>query len=105
MLNFEKKLLPNFNGGAGVFEADMFTDELNKILKGRLVPGASIGLHCHETSSEIIYVLSGNGKMILDGEESRLKAGDTHYCKKGQSHTFINDTNEDIIFFAVVPQQ
>ncbi len=105
MINFEKRLLPKFNGGEGTFEADMFTDELNKILKGKLAPGASIGLHCHETSSEIIYVLSGSGKMILDGKEERLKTGDIHYCKKGHSHTFINDTNEDIVFFAVVTQQ
>ncbi len=105
MLNFEKKDLPNFHGGNGIFRADMFADDKNKILKGVLEPGCSIGLHCHETSSEVIYVLSGEGTMILEGQEQRLKAGNVHYCKKGQSHTFINDTNENLVFFAVVPQQ
>ena len=42
--------------------AQMHTDERNKILRGVLAPGHSIGYHIHDTSSEIIFFLSGNGK-------------------------------------------
>ena len=108
MIKFDEtnfKVLPNFNGGEKEFYANIVTDELNKILKGRLIPGASIGLHRHETSSEIIFFLSGRGKVITDGVEERISAGDCHYCKKGSEHTMINDTDEDLIFYAVVPQQ
>ncbi len=97
--------LEKFNGGEGTFLANMVVDESNKILRGCLVPGTSIGLHCHATSSEIIYFLSGTGKAVTDGIEERVGAGDCHYCKKGQSHTLINDGQVDLVFFAVVPQQ
>ncbi len=107
-IQFEKlpiTCLEHFNGGEGALEAKMMVDDHNKILYGRLAQGASIGLHTHATSSEIIYFLSGNGKTVTEGVEERVAAGDCHYCKKGESHTLINDGKEDLIFFAVVPQQ
>ena len=102
-LEFEKK--DNFNGGNLYYLVKTYNDGLNKIMMGKLIPGASIGLHTHTDSSEIIYVLSGSGKNICDGIEERLNPGDTHYCKKSSNHTFINDGNEDLIFLAIVPKQ
>ena len=83
----------------------MVVDELNRIMKGSLQKGSSIGLHRHETSSEIVYILSGNGKAICDGVEEELRAGDCHYCKKGSEHTVMNIGDEELVFFAVVPNQ
>lgn len=34
-----------------------------------------------------------------------FSADTCHYCRKGQTHTLVNDGTEDIIFYAVVPQQ
>lgn len=82
----------------------MFTDPLVKIMRGKLAPGASIGLHTHETNSEIIYVLEGNGKVLYDGEYETVGAGSCHYCPKGHEHSLINDSQADLIFFAVVPE-
>lgn len=48
----------------------MNTDELNRILYGKLEPGSSIGYHKYETSSEIIYIVSGKGKCLMDDEDS-----------------------------------
>ena len=54
-------LLPHFYGGEGTARAKMHADGLNRITVGTLVPGASIGLHTHETNSEIVYILRGTG--------------------------------------------
>ena len=97
--------LPNFNGGEKELQANIFMDESNKILRAKLIPGASVGLHCHSTSSETIFFTSGRGKMITDGVEEPVMAGECQYCKKGQTHTLINDSDEDLCFYAVVPQQ
>lgn len=85
--------------------AKMFVDKCNKIMIGRLEPVASIGLHTHKTSSEIIYILNGSVLALFDGAEERVDAGVAHYCPKGHSHSLINDAEEDLIFFAVVPEQ
>ena len=95
----------NFKGGEKHLEAHMFYDGVNRMIKGVLIPGASIGTHCHETSSEAIYVLDGNPKFIIDGVEERLCPGECHYCPKGSTHTMINDTKANVLFFAVVPEQ
>lgn len=97
--------LKAFYGGEGALIANMYVDENNKILRGKLVPGATVGLHKHETSAEIIFILSGKGKSVCDGKEEFLLAGDCHYCPKGSEHCLINVGEENLIFFAVVPQQ
>jgi mannose-6-phosphate isomerase-like protein (cupin superfamily) len=95
----------SFLGGDGALNAKIFNDGQNKILRGRLEKGCSIGLHTHETSAEIIFILSGQGKSICDGKEEILSAGDCHYCPKGSEHCLINTGAEDLLFYAVVPQQ
>ncbi len=100
------KTMVNFNGGEKELAANMFIDDAgNKIFLGKLVPGGSIGMHKHETSCEIIYILKGNGKVLYNDEVEFVAKGDCHYCPKGQSHSLINNGEEDLEFFAVVPIQ
>ncbi len=101
----EEKKLPNFYGGEGALITNMFADEKMKILRGKLEKGSSIGLHRHVPTAEVIFILSGNGKAVCDGEEERLSAGDCHYCPKGSEHSLVNVGEEDLCFYAVVPQQ
>ncbi len=103
--SMEETRIQNFRGGEKETIAKMFTDEHNRIMLGRLVPGASIGMHTHDMGSEIVYILSGNGKAVYDCGQETLTAGDCHYCPKGHSHSLINDGSEDLVFFAVIPQQ
>ena len=101
----EEQTIPHFLGGEGALLAKMRVDELGKILHGVLEPGSTIGLHTHDTSSEIIYILSGQGKVLYDGEYEPLAAGSCHYCPKGHAHSLINDSDALLEFFAVVPVQ
>ena len=104
----EPQIIPHMRGGEKEVQARMYTDPQNKIMRGRLIPGASIGMHTHETSSEIIYILSGKGKILYDGGCEPLEPGSCHYCPKGHAHSLINDSpegGEDLRFFAVVTEQ
>ena len=101
----EETVIPNFMGGEGEIHAKMQVDGLNRILHGILPPGCTIGLHTHETSSEIVYILSGTGKVLYDGRYEPLKAGDCHYCPRGHAQSLINDSDGPLEFFAVVPNQ
>lgn len=101
----EEAVIPNFKGGEKEVAARMFFDGAVRILKARLAPGSSIGLHTHGDSCEVIIIRSGEGKVLYDGEELRVKAGDLHYCPKGHSHTLINDSNAMLEITGIVPQQ
>ena len=101
----DETVITNFYDGSNDTIAKMFSDDLNRIIYGRLEPGSSIGYHHHENGSEIIYILSGMGKVLYDDEKENIAAGMCHYCPKGHSHSLINESTSDLIFFAVVPQQ
>lgn len=97
---------PQFKGGVGDTMFRTYNDGQNKIMRGRLDPGCSIGLHSHETNSEIIYILSGEARCLYDDGEERLVPGQGHYCPKGHSHSLINaSATEPLTFFAIVPEQ
>ncbi len=103
--NQKAEIIQNFKGGEKSIAAKMYFDGKNRILHGLLKSGATIGLHTHETNSEIIYILAGEGKVIYDGEYEKVCAGICHYCPKGHTHSLINDSDSDLVFFAVVPEQ
>lgn len=108
ILDFTKMdvtVLENFKGGEKELSAHMFYDGVNRIMHGTLIPGASIGLHTHDNGSEIIYVLKGRGKVLYDEGEEAVFEGMCHYCPKGHTHSLINNSQEDLVFFAVVPEQ
>lgn len=100
----EETAIPGFKGGEGVTHARMFADGRNRIMRGRLEPGCSIGLHTHEGSSEIVYVLSGTGKALYGGGEEASGSGRLSLLPGGHAHSLINDGTQTLEFFAVVPQ-
>lgn len=103
--SMKEEIMHHFKGGEKYMIAKMVNDGTNKIIVGRLIPGATIGDHGHETSSEIIYILEGHGTSIVDDEETKVGPGFCQYCPKGHSHQLINTGTKDLVFFAVVPEQ
>lgn len=93
------------DSGEKAYAVKKFTDDRNMIMHGRLESGASIGLHTHEGNCEMFYIIEGTGKVLMDGEYERVEAGVCHYCPKGHTHSLINDSDSDLVFFAVVAEQ
>ena len=93
------------NQGTGMMSAKLFMDQEGKIITSKIHPGGSIGLHKHETSDDINFVLSGEGKAICDGKEELLTPMCCHICKKGSSHSIINTGNEDLVLLTVVVEK
>ena len=98
--------LENFKGGEKHLDARMFFDGTNRILtQARLIPGASIGMHTHEDSCEVIFIIEGMGSILEDGTKKAVQAGDCLYCPKGGSHSLVNDSDAELVFCAVIPRQ
>lgn len=60
-----------------------------------LHPGSSIGYHLQETD-EVYYVLSGQGKMTINGKEMSVKPGDAILTRKGSSHGLVQTGDSDL---------
>lgn len=101
--DIELQKLPNFKGGEKAYDVKMFTDSDNKIMKGTLVPGASIGFHKHENDCEVIFITGGTGVLDDDGCRIPVAAGQCLYCPRGHSHSLTNDSDTaNLEFYAVV---
>ncbi len=103
-LTMDEEAKPNFKGGEKEYNVKMFNTDGNKVMRGRLVPGASIGYHTHTEDQEVIYILEGEGSLV-DSEGnviSKVLPGQATLCPKGESHSLVNKSDKDLLFFAVV---
>ena len=97
---------PHFKGGEGeVLIQTAVADGKVKLMRITIPVGASIGLHPHYGNSEEILVLQGKGHFMTDGIREDICAGQAHYCEEGETHSFVNDGDEPVVFFAVVPDR
>jgi quercetin dioxygenase-like cupin family protein len=61
------------------------------VMDSRLAPGASVGLHVHDRTEEVYYLLEGELTITTVGADSReatatLRPGDAHLIRVGQAH-------------------
>ena len=111
VMNFDNiplQRIPHFKGDEGEVLARMHTDEMGKIVHLTLPAGASIGLHTHDTSAEVVYVIAGRGIVLEDeapnGDPIVVEAGTVTYCPKGHSHSLINNSDADLVVLGVIPE-
>lgn len=60
-------------------------------------PGAATEAHYHRTSEEIYLFTAGSGRMILGGEEARVRGGDCVVIPPGAEHQLVNDAREPLV--------
>jgi len=69
-----------------------------------LLPGKGHGRHNHPESEEVLYVLSGQARQMLDDGEERwfdIGPGDTIYVPQGMYHATINSGWQPIRLLAI----
>lgn len=108
LLDFNKMkevVVPGMNNGTGMMTVKMCMDTQGKFIFCTMHAGSSIGLHTHETSDDINYVLSGTGTAICDGQEEILTPGTCHICKRGSKHSIMNTGDADLVLLTVVTER
>lgn len=86
--NIETLTLANEN-----FRTVLYTDERLQLVVMHLLPSQDIGEEVHELD-QFLRIESGEGLVILDGEERRIADGTAIVIPKGVRHNVIN-TNQD----------
>jgi len=67
-----------------------------------LPPGASIGMHKHETEDELFIIESGKGIVDTGREKIKVDAGDAVLTGNGEEHALINAGNEPLEVIAII---
>ncbi len=97
-----EQIIPHFKDGDKEIGMRAFDDGQKKIMRIRIMPGASIGMHTHVDNCEIIFPISGHGVAICDGVQEDVVPGGAYYCPKGSTHTLRNVGDTDLVIHAVV---
>jgi quercetin dioxygenase-like cupin family protein len=61
-----------------------------------LPPDGRVREHAHPSNEEILHFISGTGTAVVDGETYKLEPGVTLFLGNHNSHTFLNDGQEDL---------
>jgi len=90
-------------GGGKTIGYNFFADAKNLktvFRKRTLKSGSSIGYH-PQKEDEIYYVISGNGKMKMNGETFPVKPGDAILTRPGSSHSIQPNPGNDLTILIV----
>lgn len=67
----------------------------------RYRPGEKTQLHSNPQATELLYVLSGRGHIVIDKESYDVEADTAIYLPSGSTHQINNMGNEDLRFLVV----
>lgn len=95
--NVEEETIKNQN-----FRKVLYTGKHSQLVLMSLLPNEEIGMETHELVDQFFRFEKGEGKSILNGEETLLRDGDVLIVPAGTSHNIINTSSvEDLKLYTV----
>ena len=87
--NIEQETLNNNN-----FRKVLYTSQHGQVVVMSLLPNEDIGMEVHSYTDQFFRVDSGEGKVIMDGEESIISDGFAVVVPAGTQHNVINTSSD-----------
>jgi quercetin dioxygenase-like cupin family protein len=83
--------------GGGIHTWKLMTEDTDGaffLLEDTMSRGKTTPLHLHPAADELVYLLDGEIRVYIDGQESRVGAGGMTFTPRGTPHAFlvISDT-------------
>lgn len=67
-------------------------------------PGGYVREHAHDRNEEVIFVVSGKGRAVVEGVSHEMRPGSAFFIGRNRRHMFINEGTEDILWtWLIVP--
>lgn len=83
------------------FRRVVFTGQKTQLVVMDVPPGGEIGLETHGHVEQILFVLSGQGEAILNGQKQAIGGGSVVVVTPGTSHNIVNTGNESLKVYTV----
>jgi mannose-6-phosphate isomerase-like protein (cupin superfamily) len=90
--NIEEKTLQNEN-----FREVLFTGKYCQLVVMSLKPGEEIGMEVHPNVDQFFRIDAGEGKVIMNGEDSEVKDGFAFVVPAGTEHNVVNTSSESLL--------
>ncbi|OGK20288.1 cupin [Candidatus Roizmanbacteria bacterium RIFCSPHIGHO2_01_FULL_39_8] len=88
LVNIEEKTRTNT-----FFRQVLYTGQHEQVVVMSLQPNEDIGEEIHEIVDQFLRIEEGVGKVIMSGEEHRIKDGDAFVVPAGTKHNVINTSS------------
>ena len=95
--NIEKETLENEN-----FRKVLFTSKHGQIVVMSVPPMVELGMEVHELSDQFFRIDSGEGKVVIDGEEAVISDGFAVLVPAGSQHNVINTSSDKPLKFYTI---
>ena len=83
------------------FRRVLHTGNHSQIVAMSISVGNDIGDEIHPTTDQILYIIDGEGEVVINGERRRIEEHDIIFVPAGVSHNIINVDDEDLKLFTV----
>ncbi|MBI2330565.1 cupin domain-containing protein [Candidatus Daviesbacteria bacterium] len=90
IINIEEKSLQN-----DYFREVLFTGPHSQLVVMSLLPNEDIGMEVHGNVDQFIRIEKGQGKAILNGEETIISDGSAIVIPAGTNHNIINTSSTE----------
>ena len=87
--NIEQKTVDN-----EYFREVLFTAPHSQLVVMSIAPGEDIGEEAHEKVDQFLRIESGEGKAVLDGEETNISDGFCVVVPAGTRHNIVNASSD-----------
>lgn len=94
--NIEELTLANNN-----FRKVIYTGQHVQLVLMSLLPSEEIGMEVHETTDQFLRIEKGEGKVIMNGEEHKIKDGSAIVVTAGTKHNVINTSESPLKLYTV----
>ena len=71
------------------------------VARARVEPGVTTALHQLKGIEEIYYVLQGEGRALIDGNEFDVKSGDSLMIPRNAPQQIENTGTQDLVFLCI----
>lgn len=83
------------------FRQVLYTGAKSQLVAMRIPEGGEIGEEIHENVEQTLFVLSGEGRAVLDGQVRSVGAGDVIIVTPGTRHNVTNAGAGDLVLYTV----
>lgn len=95
--NIEKETLENNN-----FRKVLYTSKHSQLVLMSIAPNSEIGLEIHNENDQFFRFESGQGKVVIDGNEYKVSDGSAVVVPAGSQHNVINlSDSEDLKLYTI----
>lgn len=79
----------------------IYTGTKSQLVLMSIPVGGDIGMETHADVDQILVIVDGEGKAILNGQESPIAEHDLIFVPAGTEHNFVNTGKEDLKLYTV----